>query len=129
MCAITGCPTQVALRRMLSLSKRPLLLISYRTLLRYFFFVFLGTELCSLYINTLDILHPTHSRFRGSVNCGALTMENSFQVAKYLFKVQKASSLFCLVQYCTAVIWVACIGLREGSKWSLRSSRAFSEAF
>ena len=92
--ALTGCPTQVAIPRMLSFSKCPLLLIFYCTLLRYFFvFFFLGNELYPLYSNTLDSRHPTHSRFRGSVNCVAPTMENSFQVAKYLFKVQKASSL------------------------------------
>ena len=35
-----------------------------------------------------------HSCFRGSVNCGALSMENRFQVVKFLFEVLKASSLF-----------------------------------
>ena len=35
-----------------------------------------------------------HSRFRGSVNYGAPSMENRFKVAKFVFKVRKASSLF-----------------------------------
>ena len=75
------------------------------------------------------ILDLVHSRFRGSVNCGAPSMENSFQVAKFIYEDQNASSLFCPVHYGPAVIWVACIGLRESSKWSLRSAKAFSEAF
>ena len=56
-------------------------------------------------------------------------MGNGFQVAKFLFEVQKASSLFCRVQNGPVVIWVACIGLRGSSKLPLRSARAFSEAF
>ena len=56
-------------------------------------------------------------------------MENGFQVAKFLFEVQKTSNLFCLVQNGPVVIWVACIGLRVSSKLSFRSVRAFSEAF
>ena len=71
----------------------------------------------------------THSRFRRSVNYGAPSMENSFQVAKFLFEVQKTASLFCLVQNGPGVIWVACLGLRECSKWSLRCARAFLEVF
>ena len=38
-------------------------------------------------------------------------MENSFQVAKFVFQVRKTSSLFCLVENGPEVIWVACIGL------------------
>ena len=38
--------------------------------------------------------YHAHSRFRGSVNCWAPSMENRFQVAFFLFEVQKASSLF-----------------------------------
>ena len=34
------------------------------------------------------------------------------QVAKFLVEVQKASSLFCLVQNGPGVTWVACIGLK-----------------
>ena len=56
-------------------------------------------------------------------------MENGFQVAKFLFEVQKTSNLFCLVQNGPVVIWVACIGLRGSSRGSLRSERGFSEAF
>ena len=59
------------------------------------------------------------SRFRGSVNCGALSMENSFQVANFSFKVQNGPG----------VIWVACIGLSERSKCSLRCASAFLGAF
>ena len=62
---------------------------------------------------------PIHSRFRGSVNYGALSMENSFQVANFLFKVQNGPG----------VIWVACIGLSERSKCSLRFASAFLGAF
>ena len=85
-------------------------------------------------LNVLLIFHTllqcnAHSCFRGSVNCGFPSMENSFQVAKFLVKVQEASSLFCLVQNGPVVIWVACFGLRDSAKWSLRSARAFSEAF
>ena len=64
-----------------------------------------------------------------SVKSWAPSMGNGFQVAKFLFEVQKASSLFCCVQNGPEVIWVACIGLRGSSKLSLRSARAFSEAF
>ena len=56
-------------------------------------------------------------------------MENGFQVTKFLIQVQKTSNLFCLVQNGPIVIWVAYIGLRGSSRWSLRSERAFSEAF
>ena len=35
--------------------------------------------------------YPSHSRFRGSVNCGAPSMENRFPNAKFLFEVWKAS--------------------------------------
>ena len=56
-------------------------------------------------------------------------MENGFQVAKFLFEVQKTSNLFCLVQNGPVVIRVACIGLRGSSRGSLRSERVFSEAF
>ena len=72
---------------------------------------------------------PAHSRFRGSVNCGDPTMDNRFQVAKFLFEARKASSLFFLVQNGPGVTWVACNGLREHSKWSLGCERAFLEAF
>ena len=34
----------------------------------------------------------SHSRFRGSVNCGAPSIENKFQVAKFSFVVRKSSS-------------------------------------
>ena len=70
-----------------------------------------------------------HRCFSGSVNSWAPSMENSFQVAKFLFEVQKASSLFCWVQNGPVVIWVACIGLRGSSKLPLSSESAFSEAF
>ena len=63
------------------------------------------------------------------MNRWAPSMGNGFQVAKFLFEVQKASSLFCCVQNGPVVIWVACIGLRGSSKLSWRSARAFSEAF
>ena len=56
-------------------------------------------------------------------------MESGFQVAKFLFEVKNASSLFCHVQNGPAVIWVAYIGLRGSSKLSWRSEWAFSEAF
>ena len=69
------------------------------------------------------------SRFRDSVNCGASSMENNFLVAKFVFKVRKISSLFCLVQNGAEVIWVACIGISERSKWYSRCARAFLEAF
>ena len=63
------------------------------------------------------------------MNCGDPTMENRFQVAKFLFEARKASSLFCLVQNGPGITWVACIALRERSKWSLWCERAFLEAF
>ena len=54
---------------------------------------------------------------------------NMFQVNRFLLEVQKASSLFCLVQNVPGVPWVACIGLKEWYKWSLGCARAFLEAF
>ena len=78
---------------------------------------------------TKRLIIQAHSRFRGSVNCGDPTMENRFQVAKFLFEARKASSLFCLVQNGPGITWVACIALRERSKWSLWCERAFLEAF
>ena len=63
------------------------------------------------------------------MNSWAPSMGIGFQVAKFLFEVQKASSLFCCVQNGPVVIWVAWIGLRGSSKLSWRSERAFSEAF
>ena len=71
----------------------------------------------------------THSSFRGSVNYGAHSMENRFQVAKFVFEVRKASSLFCLVQNGPGFTWVACIGLRERFMWSLGWVMALLEAF
>ena len=59
-----------------------------------------------------------HRCFSGSVNSWAPSMGNGFQFAKFLFEVQKASSLFCCVQNGPVVIWVACIGLRGSSKLS-----------
>ena len=56
-------------------------------------------------------------------------MENGFQVTKFLFEVQKASSLFYLVKNVPVVIWVACIGLRGSSKLPLRSADYFSRPF
>ena len=70
----------------------------------------------------------SHICFRGSMNCGACSMGNSFQITKFLFDVWKIST-FCLVQSGPFVIWVACIGLRERSKWSFSCARAFLEAF
>ena len=70
-----------------------------------------------------------HTCISGSVNSWAPSMENGFQVAKFLFKVQMASSLVCLVQNGPVLIWVACIGLRGSSKLSLTGVRAFSEVF
>ena len=75
------------------------------------------------------LLDRAHRCISGSVDSWAPSMENGFQVPKFLFEVQKASSLFCLVQNGPVVIWVACVGLIWSSKWSLRSARAFSEAF
>ena len=69
-----------------------------------------------------NMVVPVHSRFKGLVNFGAPSMENSFQF-------RKTSSLFCLVQNGPKVTWVACIGLRERSKWSLRCARDVLEAF
>ena len=60
---------------------------------------------------------------------GTPSMENSFQVAKLLFEVQKTSSIFCLFQKGPGVISVACIGLREHPQWSLRCARAFFATF
>ena len=37
-------------------------------------------------------------------------MKNGFQVAKFLFEVQKTLNLFCLVQNGPVDIWVACQG-------------------
>ena len=71
--------------------------------------------LIRIYQICLEHSISAHSRFRGLVNCWAPSMENSFQVAKFFFEFQKSSSIFCLVQNCPAVIWVACIGLREFS--------------
>ena len=73
--------------------------------------------------------YHAHSRFRGSVNCWAPSMKNRFQVAFFLFEVQKASSLFYLVQNGQGLTWVSCIDLREQYKWSLGCARAFLEAF
>ena len=42
----------------------------------------------------LQMISLVDSRFRGSVNCGAHSMENRFQVTKFLFEVRMASSLF-----------------------------------
>ena len=76
------------------------------------------------------ICHRTvYNHFRGSVNCGAPSMENGFQVAKLQFSVGKAFSFFCVIQNGPVVIWVACIDIRESYKWSFRSARAYSEAF
>ena len=58
----------------------------------------------------------TQRRFRGSVKCGAPSMENRVQVAKYLFEVRMASSLVCLVQNGPGVIRVACICLGDAKK-------------
>ena len=58
----------------------------------------------------------THRRFRGSVKCGAPSMENRVQVAKYLLEVRMASSLVCLVQNGPGVIRVACICLGDAKK-------------
>ena len=75
------------------------------------------------------VMLPAHTCFSGSVNSWAHSMEYGFQVDKFLLEVQKASSLVCLVQNGPVLIWVACIGHRGSSKLSLRSVRAFSEAF
>ena len=53
------------------------------------------------------------------MNCGAPSIETSFQAAKFLFEVQKASSLFCLVQNRPVVIWVACRGKIGGGSASV----------
>ena len=42
----------------------------------------------------ITVLLAVHSRFSGSVNCGDPTMENSFEVAEFLFEAREASSLF-----------------------------------
>ena len=42
---------------------------------------------------------------------------------------KSASSLFGLVQKDPGVTWVACVGLKACSKWSLGCARAFLEAF
>ena len=63
------------------------------------------------------------------MNSWAHSMGYGFQVAKFLFEVQKASSLFCCVQNGPVVIWVVCIGLRGSSRGSLRSERDFSGTF
>ena len=75
------------------------------------------------------MVYTAHTCISGSVNSWAPSMENGFQVAKFLFEVQMASSLVCLVQNGPVVIWVACIGLRGSSKLSLTSVRSFSDAF
>ena len=56
-------------------------------------------------------------------------MKNGFQVAKFLFEVQKTSNLFCLAQNGPVVIWVACNGPRGSYRGSFRNERGFSEAF
>ena len=92
----------------------------------------LGSGLTFVMINKNILLtvFPVHSPFRGSVNCWAPLMENFFQVAKFVLKVKKKSfKFFCLVQKNPGIIWVACIGLRYYSKWSLGCARAFLEAF
>ena len=63
------------------------------------------------------------------MNFWAPSMENGFQVTKFIFEVQKTSIFFCLVHDGPVVICVACIGLRGSSKGSLRSERGFSDAF
>ena len=63
------------------------------------------------------------------MNCGTNLIENGFQVAKFIFEVQKAPSLFCHVQKYPWVIRVAYISLRKLSEGSLRCARAFLEAF
>ena len=62
--------------------------------------------------------------FKFRAHSRAPSRENRFQVAKFSFEVRKSSSLFCLAQYGPGVTWVACIGLRECSKWSLGCQRA-----
>ena len=72
-------------------------------------------------------VYSAHSCFRGSVTCGAPLMENSFQVAK--FEVQRLQVIFVCTKKWPGVIWVACIGLRKRSEWSLRCAGAFLESF
>ena len=67
----------------------------------------------------------THSRFRGSVNCGATSIENRFQVAKFYLKSKRFLVFFCLVQNGPGVTWVACIGL----KVVLKGCKVVLEAF
>ena len=60
---------------------------------------------------------------------GLLQWKIGFDSPNLYFEVRKAFSLFCLVQNGPGVTWVACISLRERSKWSLGCARAFLEAF
>ena len=69
--------------------------------------------------------YTTHSRFRGSVNFGALTFNENF--FKSIFN--RLQVFFCLVQRGPVVILVVCIGPRQSYRWSLRSARAVSETF
>ena len=63
------------------------------------------------------------------MNRGANTIKNRFPVAKFLFEGQEGVKFFCMVQDFPAVIWGACIGLRESSELSFRSARAFQRPF
>ena len=69
-----------------------------------------------------------HSRFRTSVNCGAPSMENRFQVANFNLKSERLPVFFSGWKWAW-LTWVACIGLRERFKWSLGCARSFLEAF
>ena len=60
---------------------------------------------------------PRH--FRGSVNCEAPSIKNSFQVVKFVGR-PIGFIFFCLVKNSPVVIWVSSLGLRDSSKWSLR---------
>ena len=68
-----------------------------------------------------------HSHFRDSLNCGAPSMNYMFHIVNFLFEVQKASSHLSGLNG-QGVTKVACIDLRDCSKWSLGCARVFLES-
>ena len=56
-------------------------------------------------------------------------MENGFQVAKFLFEVQKTSNLFCFGQNGPVVVWVAVLALKGVLGVPEEVKRAFQRPF
>ena len=73
------------------------------------------------------IMHTAVSEAQWIV--GLLQWKIIFKSPSFYMKSKRLLVFFCLVQNCPAVIWVACIDIRESSKWFLMSASGFSEAF